>query len=397
VDQRTLGIVSGMYGVRRDGRIYLHLSFGRVVDELAARYAKTILCLPMAADPDDESRDYALAATNVELVPQPFYATSLGALRHALGVCRAYARVCRAADLLFVRGMLPYVAPFYALARRYGRRPCHWIVGNPVALLRSHRRAGWLRDAFSLAYAVQDRWFTRLGRWLTDGALVCNGGELGAVFRSPRTWVTVSSTISADDIHERADTCQGEGTQLLFVGFPRPEKGLQYLIEALPRIRRACSCTLTIVGAAEQFRAYRAELERLAERLGVAERICWVGYVAYGPALFRYLRNADILVLPTLSEGTPRVLVEARANGLPVIATNVGGIPTSVSDGHDGLLVPPKEPQAIAAAIERLVTDGELRRTLIRNGLASARRMTVARFVNLVADVLEDRNRDPSA
>ncbi len=386
-----------MYGVRRGDRIYLHLSFGRVVDQLAARHAKAVVCLPVAEGADDESRDYALAATNVELIPVPFYATSLGALRHPLAIGRAYARVCRAADLVFVRGMLPHVALFYLFARRYGRRPCHWIVGNPVALLRSHRRAGWILDTFSLAYAVQDRWFTRLGRWLTGGALVCNGNELRTIYRSPRTWVTVSSTITSDDIHERTDTCQGEVVRLLFVGFPRPEKGLQYLIEALPRLGTARRYTLTIVGATEQFHAYREALERLAQRLNVAQRIRWVGYVAYGPELFRCLQEADILVLPTLSEGTPRVLVEARANGLPVIATNVGGIPTSVTDGCDGLLVPPKDPQAIATAIERLVSDGELRRALIRNGLASARRLTVERFVDLVVRAMEDGHRDSGA
>jgi len=95
-------------------------------------------------------------------------------------------------------------------------------------------------------------------------------------------------------------------------------------------------------------------------------------------------------VLPTLSEGTPRVLVEARANSLPVVATNVGGIPTSVTDGVDGLLVPPKNVDALADAITRIVNDGELRRALIHNGLRSARSLTVDRFADLVVGVLRE-------
>ena len=379
-----------MNGNRHAGAVHVHFSFGRVGDRLAARFARVLLCVPLADRPPDESHDYRLEAQNVELCAQPFYETSLGGLPHVVAITRAYAQACRSADAVFIRGMVPYVGHLYALAWRYRRRPCHWIVGNPVALLRTHRRAGFLKDTGSYVYAWQDRLLTRWGRWAAGGSFVCNGRELGAVFPSPRTHVTVSSTVVDDEFYTRADTCQHDPVQILFIGFPRPEKGLQYLIRALPLLRTPRRCVLTIVGAAEQFHRYREELERLAQELRRTEDVQWVGYVPYGPAMFRYLREADLLVLPTLSEGTPRVLVEARANSLPIVATNVGGIPTSVTDGHDGLLVPPKDPAALAAAIDRIVGDGELRRTLIHNGLATARRLTVDHFVDFVVRVLEE-------
>ncbi len=369
-----------MYCARDEHGIHVHLSFGRVIDRLAASYQRTLLCLPVFEGPPDESRDYRLGAPNIELIPQPAYRTSLEALRFPVGIVRAYAELCRRADDIFVRAFIPYVAQFYALARRRRRRPCHWIVGNPRALLRSHRRAGRLMDTASWLYSWQNEHWTRLGRWLTDGALLCNGAELGALFRSPRTIAAVSSTVTLDEFYERPDTCQGPTVELLFIGIPRPEKGLQYLVQALPLLRMPRPWRLTVVGASEQFRKYRAEVERHAEQLGLAERIRWVGYVPYGPEMFAYLRAADVFILPTLSEGTPRVLIEARANSVPVVASNVGGIPTSVRDGHDGLLVPPKDPAAIAAAIDRIVADGELRRALIRNGHATAQRWTVDAF-----------------
>lgn len=387
---RALGIVSAMYVSRDPGGVYAHTSFGRVVDRLAARCARLYLCVPVHEDTQDESRDYRLQADNTELIPQPPYVTTLSALRHMFPICRAYARVCRKSDLLFVRGLLPYVLQFYVLAWRHGRRPCQWMIGNPVALLRSHRRGGWLKDALSLAYAWQNQRLSRLGRWLTNGSFVCNGGELGELFDSPRTITCVSSTITDDEFFVREDTCRDEPVRILFVGFPRPEKGIQYLIEALPRIGVERLCILRVVGAAEQFASYRQELEELARKLGVAERIEWTGYVPFGPGLFTELRAADVFVLPTLSEGTPRVLVEARANSLPVVATSVGGIPTSIRDGHDGLLVPPKDPEAIAAALRRIISDGDFRRSLIRNGLARARALTVDRFVDRVVEMLEE-------
>jgi glycosyltransferase involved in cell wall biosynthesis len=96
------------------------------------------------------------------------------------------------------------------------------------------------------------------------------------------------------------------------------------------------------------------------------------------------MRAADLVVLPTLSEGTPHFLVEARANGLPCISTTVGGVPTTVTDRYDALLVPPKNAKALAQAIERVIGDGELRRMLIRNGLTAARKQTLDRFIDVV-------------
>jgi glycosyltransferase involved in cell wall biosynthesis len=124
--------------------------------------------------------------------------------------------------------------------------------------------------------------------------------------------------------------------------------------------------------------------------------VFWTGYSSYGEPLFERLRAADLLVLPSLSEGTPHVLVEARANGLPCISTTVGGVPSSVTDGYDALLVPPENSRALAKAIERVIHDGDLRRTLIRNGLDSSRAHTLERFVGVVRGQL-DRNPEGAA
>lgn len=373
---------------RRDGRIYAHHSFGRVVDGLAASFPRVVLCVPVSEGGQDPSRDYALRATNVDLVPQPYYSSTLQGLKRGMGVAAAYQRFFQSADVVFVRGMIPLVAVAYIQAWLRRRRICHWIVGNPVALLRSHRRSGRFVDAGSLVYAVVDRGLTRFGRWLTNGWLVCNGVELASIHRSPRTIATVSSTLTLDEFYEREDTCANAVVRILFVGFVRPEKGVEYLLEAAGRLRLPREWQLVIAGPSEQFPAYRRLLDGIVDRTGIADKVCWRGYVAYGPELFDCFRQSDLLVLPTLSEGTPRVLVEARANSLPVIATRVGGIPSSVEDGVDGLLVPPKDPAALASAIERVVADPDLRQRLIAEGRRTAQRYTLDRFVELVTRIL---------
>ena len=85
------------------------------------------------------------------------------------------------------------------------------------------------------------------------------------------------------------------------------------------------------------------------------------------PNASRYLKNFDIFVLPSLKEGLPYVILEAGLAGLPVIASNVGGIPEIIENGKDGLLVPPADPKELIKAIKKLIEDKTLRENLAKN------------------------------
>ena len=87
---------------------------------------------------------------------------------------------------------------------------------------------------------------------------------------------------------------------------------------------------------------------------------------------------ADLLVLPSLSEGRPNVVREAQACGLPVVATRVGGTPELINDGETGLLVDSGDARSLALAIARLLADGDLRSALGRAGREQAQRLTWA-------------------
>ena len=92
------------------------------------------------------------------------------------------------------------------------------------------------------------------------------------------------------------------------------------------------------------------------------------GYVAFGPDLFAHYQRAFALAVPSLSEALPQVIVEALCIGIPTVASAVGGIPTFLTHGRTGLLVPPADVPALAAALKQLLTQPELYQTLRRNG-----------------------------
>lgn len=387
-----LGLISGTIAYQDGGRVYTHIANGRVASALSEHADTVLLCAPTVDGPPRSPQDEAVKARNIQLVPQPPYTSSLGALASPRAILRAYLRVCRQSDALVIRGMVPYIGLLYVIARCYRVRVCHWIIGNHLRLLLTHRRAALPIHAASILYACQDRVLTRMGRWLTDGGFVCSGRELGAVYRSPRTVSTASSTLSDDEFFDRADCCLDDTIRLLFVGYVRPEKGVEFLLRALVDDVPARRTELAIVGPWDKFPDYRQKLDQEIEKLHLTDRVTWLGYLPYGPALFERMRASDVLVLPSLSEGTPHVLLEAMASGLPIVATNVGGIPTCIDHGVHGLLVDPRDPKAIAESVAAIVKDGALRRRLIAQGSARARSLTVNQFAGLILDLLSGKS-----
>ncbi|MEM6792452.1 MAG: glycosyltransferase family 4 protein [Acidobacteriota bacterium] len=146
-----------------------------------------------------------------------------------------------------------------------------------------------------------------------------------------------------------------------------PVKGHPTLLDALAR---APGFRLRIAGRALDS-GYRRRLGEQTRRLGLEERVDFVGSVSDVPS---FLRRLDALVLPTWArwrqEGCPVALLEAMASGLPVIATDIPGSRDVVENGRSGLLVPPEDPAALAGALDRL-RDPRLRRAL---GEAARRR-----------------------
>ena len=135
-------------------------------------------------------------------------------------------------------------------------------------------------------------------------------------------------------------------------------KGQRILLAALPSL----DANVVLVGRdLERGGAYETELHREAERLGVADRVVFAGQRDDVPGL---LAGCDVLCLPSSVEGLPLVVLEAMAQGKPVVATAVGGTPELVVDGETGLLVPPGDAGALAGALERVLRDPELARRL---------------------------------
>lgn len=139
-------------------------------------------------------------------------------------------------------------------------------------------------------------------------------------------------------------------------------KGFTYLIEAAALLRE--SSPQLVVAIAGQG-ALREQLEAKAQALGVTDRVVFLGFLLdVNPVL----DALDLFALPSLCEALPFALLEAMAHELPAVGTTVGGVPEVIVPYETGMLVPPRDPKALAAALKPLIESAELRERLGKAG-----------------------------
>ena len=292
-------------------------------------------------------------------------------LRHYRGAALVRRRA-RDADVVYTTGMFGRSA----LGSRVARTPyVVKLTGDPA-----FERARWRGLVAGDVESFASRRGVRLAalRIARDGTLrgaahiVCPSDYLR---RIALTWglppgrlsVIPNATPSAPGLPERELLRREhglEGHTLLFAGRLGPQKGLPTALEALARVD---GVSLLVVGDGDE----RDALEQRARELGLDGRARFLGPLPRERVL-ELARAADAALLPSRWENFPHAVVEAFSVGTPVVATAVGGVPEVVVDDENGLLVPPADPAALAAAIRRLAGDPALRARLSRGAEATA-------------------------
>jgi len=166
-------------------------------------------------------------------------------------------------------------------------------------------------------------------------------------------------------------------TRLLFVGRLVKEKGLDTLLQAFSNVLKTDrGVYLTIIGDGP----LRGEYETLARKLSVQSNTRFIGWITREKVL-DYVKNSHMLIVPSVKENFPRITLEAMGAGIPVIASSVGGIPEQITDGVDGVIIPPENPQKLANAILSLFSKPEKMMDMSREGVKTAATFTIKRKI----------------
>ncbi|GAA1981178.1 glycosyltransferase family 4 protein [Microbacterium pumilum] len=199
----------------------------------------------------------------------------------------------------------------------------------------------------------------------------------------------IVATPGADDAPMSTGTSAGGA--LLCVGVVAPHKGQDTLVEALATLCPDHEWTCTIAGSLDTRPDFAEQVERLATMSGIRDRVTMPGVLA-ADELDRAYRGADLLVAPSRSESYGMVIADALRRGIPVVASDVGGIPQTVASSRAAILVPPNQPKALSDALRRWMVDPALRARLAADARRAGSHLprwsdTVARIAQALAGV----------
>jgi glycosyltransferase involved in cell wall biosynthesis len=270
-------------------------------------------------------------------------------------------RLCRkiradAPDLLVLQWWVPYWTPSLTVISRWIKRntkiPIVYICHNVVP----HDGGGVLDRRFALTVLRQG-----------DAFIVHSEQDLHRLHALlPAAKVTLAHIPTYAELAAKSNHADQEQLRdklglpadrpiLLFFGFVRPYKGLEYLIQALPLVLAQQPAHLLVVG---EFWSSPEFYERYAREYNVADAITFVNQYVPNEELGPYFDLADVVVLPYITATQSAVAQLAFGFGKPVITTRVGGLHEVVKEGVNGLIVPPQDEAALAHAIIQFYQDG---------------------------------------
>ncbi|HDK27526.1 MAG TPA: glycosyltransferase family 1 protein [Candidatus Atribacteria bacterium] len=252
-------------------------------------------------------------------------------------------------------------------ARKQKKPHLLFLGGNQVEVVRNKYTGLKRWGAIYLAHL-----FEKIDQyWMDHGLTVLvTGREMIERLSAPERYIYpyFTSLISDEDIiYRKPRDISSNSTNILYAGFLTENKGVHILLEAFARFREKYHTPdIKLHLAGDGY--FRPKLEEICQQLKITENVIFYGFIGDKEKLKQLFREADMFVLPSKSEGIPKVLLEAMAYGVPILTTNVGGIPDIIEDGVNGLLIPPGSPGGFVKGMAKILFDAKLRQKLIDGG-----------------------------
>jgi len=248
-------------------------------------------------------------------------------------------------------------------ARKQKKPHLLFLGGNQVEVVRNKYTGLKRWGAIYLAHL-----FEKIDQyWMDHGLTVLvTGREMIERLSAPERYIYpyFTSLISDEDIiYRKPRDISSNSTNILYAGFLTENKGVHILLEAFARFREKYHTPdIKLHLAGDGY--FRPKLEEICQQLKITENVIFYGFIGDKEKLKQLFREADMFVLPSKSEGIPKVLLEAMAYGVPILTTNVGGIPEMITHNENGILIPPRSSKDIARSVVNLVEDDQLRKEL---------------------------------
>lgn len=364
---------------RWQDQVWLLDTFRSYLNALAEQTSETVvLACIREGEPPGKFNAFEVPQ-NLTLVALPWYEGMVDGSKLAPQFRKVLEGLQGNFDRVIMRYPEPNWEPLFQYARKRDIPFTLHFVGNPIALnsaiARNSSGKKKLVHYLKVAALKYDRW--KMERTIKHHArLVSNGSEIPKYyFRKQQNAfeVVISSSLTESDFNANPRSWFANGKlHVLFVGYLRNEKGIEYLLEAVQQFP-AEQLEVEMVGGGDR-------LEQLRKQFAAHSNVTFHGHL-HKQAIHALMDKSDVLIIPSLSEGTPRVLLEGLARQLFAVGTRVGGIPDVIGDNENGMLIPPASTQAIVQALNHILENPEAVEVKIRHSFEFARNHTTNAFI----------------
>lgn len=361
---------------KKDGKYYLPYTHWIYLNEIVKYYNKIVLLSSCKHLKEDETTNYIdITFSNVSVYELPYSNGYLGAIKHFFSYRKAYKEI-KDVTTYYAR----YPVPFGWLQKVYGKnkkRIIHYV-GDPVDAAKNNPNFSALkRKVLITAFKPENA----LYNWACKGAEVfTNGYHIAERLSKSNIEVTplISSTLNESDFHfEENKSINPQDLKFIYLGYLRKAKGVETILRAFAIVQKKIpNAKLTIIGTGE----FEANLKLICIEEQI-NNVSFLGHIDDRNQINQLLREHDIFLFGSLSEGSPRVILEAMANGLLVISTPVGSLPQTFVHEKNIIFARFNDEKDFSDKIISLVNNNNHYNFIRKNAFDKIKNYTIENFI----------------
>lgn len=363
---------------KKDGRYYLPYTHWIYLNEIVKYYDEIVLLSSCKYLKEDETTNYIdIEFSNVSVYELPYSNGYIDAVKHFLSYRKAYKEI-KDITTYYAR----YPVPFGWLQKVYGRskkRIIHYV-GDPVDAAKNNPNFSALKKKVLISAFKPEN---ALYNWACKGAKVfTNGYHIAERLNQKKIKASalISSTLTGEDFFFENKKISNKDLSFIYLGYLRKAKGVETIIKAFGIVQKQLpNINLTIIGAGE----FEANLKYICEKDSI-NNITFVGHIDDREKVNTLLRTHDIFLFGSLSEGSPRVILEAIANGLLVISTPVGSLPDTFENEKDILFAKFNDENDFANKIFSIANSDMGYNVIRKNAFEKVKNFTIENFIKKI-------------
>lgn len=379
-NNKKIAILASWSLTKVKDEVYIPTTHHIYLTYVASIYEKVFLLSPMttAEKPGNMAQ---MSFPNVEVVPLPYGGSYAGALRNWRSYKDALETVVDKVDVVYCRVPDPFS---WMPALLFKKKCIMHFVGDTVDATQHNEKWSWLKKKIMIAGYMPDYWLTlraaKRSRVFSNGPHIANKLQKKGINVTP----VISSTVFEKDLHDDFKSLPMEKGKVVitYIGYVRFAKGMQCLMEFCKKLSEdEINYQFHLVGNGEMF----DDVKCFVKREGLEDRIILHGHIDNKEEKNRILRNSDLFFFPSLSEGSPRVVIEAMAQGTPVMSTPVGSLPGTFKEGETIRFFDFNDAEKAVTIVQEYLADAtpfdKLRRLAFR---MVAEQFTIEKFLSKV-------------